>query len=56
MVIPPPRVFPKCPKCEGQNFSTQTTTYNKIPAIIIYCGSCGSVLGIINAKDKDKTT
>lgn len=55
MVTPIPRVFPKCPKCEGQNFSAHSSTFKKVAVIIIYCDSCGAVLGVANSNEKQKT-
>ncbi|MGD9580952.1 MAG: hypothetical protein AB7V50_06240 [Vampirovibrionia bacterium] len=54
MVIPAPRVFPKCPKCDSTNHTTQNTTFKKVAALIVYCESCGAILGIINDTSKDK--
>jgi transcription elongation factor Elf1 len=54
MVIPTPRVFPRCPKCENNNFSSQLSNFKKIPVLIIYCDSCGAILGIVNTKEKTK--
>lgn len=52
MVTPQPRLFPQCPKCEGKNFTSQSANFKKTPVIIIYCESCGSVLGIVNTPQK----
>lgn len=50
MVIPQPRVFPKCPKCDNKTFESQTHTFKKTNVLIIYCSVCGAVQGIANAK------
>ncbi|MEW5822403.1 MAG: hypothetical protein AB1782_19570 [Cyanobacteriota bacterium] len=56
MAIPTPRVFPMCPKCEGKNFSTQQKKFYKTSAIIVYCSSCGAILGIVNETEKQKSS
>lgn len=50
----PQRVFPVCPKCDGKNFSSQVSTFKKVSVLIIFCDSCGSVLGIVNQDTKQK--
>ena len=55
MVVPTPRVFPKCPKCNSTRHDSQNAIFKKVAALIIYCESCGAILGIINDTSKDKT-
>jgi len=52
MALPTPRVFPKCPKCEGTKFESQKKTFTKVVTLIIYCESCGAVLGVVNHNEK----
>lgn len=56
MVAPPPRVFPKCPKCDNKVFESQSSTFKKVPVIMIYCSSCGAILGIVNSNEKAAKT
>jgi len=56
MVVPTPRIFPNCHKCGCKEFDSQASSFKKIPVIIIFCNSCGAVLGIVNGKADNKPT
>lgn len=52
MVVPTPRVFPKCSKCGSGNITHESRKIKKVSAIIIFCGDCGSVMGVLNENEK----
>lgn len=54
MSIPVPRIVPVCHKCGCKEFDSQSSSYKKVPVIIVFCSSCGSVLGIVNNKSDAK--
>lgn len=43
---------PCCPKCGKKEFSAMTKTFLGTKLVMIYCKSCGAVLGFANKKEK----
>jgi ribosomal protein S27AE len=36
---------PTCGKCGGTTFSGSTRSYNGVKLVLVYCATCGNVVG-----------
>lgn len=43
--MPTPLVEPKCPHCKGTEISATTRTRAGVKFALIYCSTCGAILG-----------